>query len=56
MDCRMEIVEDSSDALCLIHGEPTDLEVGDVHEDGRVDWSIALEAFRASLPRRGDKG
>lgn len=30
----MKIVEDSSDGLCLIHGEPTDLEVGDVHEDG----------------------
>ena len=21
-----------------------------------ADWSVALEAFRASLPRRGDKG
>ncbi len=31
----MLIVENFADALCLIHGEPTDLEVADVHEDGR---------------------
>ncbi|WP_261516788.1 transposase [Chelativorans petroleitrophicus] len=27
--------ENSSEGICLIHGEPTDLEVGDVHEDDR---------------------
>lgn len=30
----MNNAEDSSDGLCLIHEVPTDLEVGDVHEDG----------------------
>jgi transposase len=30
----MSLGEDSSDADCLIHGEPTGLEVGDVDEDG----------------------
>lgn len=52
----MSLSEDSSDVDCLIHGEPTDFDVGDVHEDGGWDWSVALEVFRASLPRRGDKG
>lgn len=34
---------------------PADLEVGDVHEDVEVDWVVALEVFRASLPGPGDK-
>ena len=29
----MKIGEDSADGICLIHGVPMDLEVGDVHED-----------------------
>ncbi len=29
--------------------------VGDVHEDDRGDWDIALEVFRACLPARGAK-
>lgn len=30
----MKSGEGSSEVFCLIHGEPTDLEIGDVHEDG----------------------
>lgn len=37
-DCSILLGEDSSEAYCLIHGEPTDLEVGDVHEDG--SWGL----------------
>lgn len=40
---------------CLIHGEPADLEVGDAQKMTEKDWELALEVFRASLPRRGDK-
>ncbi len=52
----MSRFEDSSDGYCLLHGEPTALEVGDVPKMADADWSVALEVFRALLPRRGDKG
>src|SRR4051812_37230300 len=32
-DCRTSHAWDSSSVLCLIHGVPTDLEVGNVYED-----------------------
>jgi len=48
--------EDSSEGICLIHGEPTDFEAGDIHGDDREGLALALEVVRASLPRRGDKG
>jgi len=32
-DCRTSHAWDSSNVLCLIHGVPTDLEVGNVYED-----------------------
>jgi len=35
---------------------PTDLEVGMSTKMTEDDWTVALEVFRASLPRRGDKG
>ena len=35
---------------------PTDLEVGMSTKMTDDDWAVALEVFRASLPRRGDKG
>ena len=39
----------------LIPGFPTDLEVGDVHEDDGYGLASTLEVFRACLPRRGRK-
>ena len=38
--------EDSFENDRLIHVEPTDLEVGDVHED----WAVGLEGFPANAP------
>lgn len=54
----MRLFEDSSDADCLIHGEPTDLEVGDVHEDGGcglVGGAGGLSGLAAAPGRQGSR-
>lgn len=54
----MKLLEDSADALCLIHGEPTDLEAGDVHEDGGsglVGGAVGVSCLAATPWRQGSQ-